>query len=121
MIALTQEQADKTVTTLVDAGFAGAILAVMVAPVLLMVVKGAQKRQEQSDAREDRAATARMEREARLVTALEESVRQQRVALEQWRGFEVEEKQTHAAIISNMAQMTHTLATISNRLGKSSE
>lgn len=116
MIYLTQAQADRTVTSLTDAGFAGAILAVLVAPVLLVLVKGAQKRQEASDAREEKESSARQEREGRLVSSLTMAVDQQRAALEQWRIFELEEKQTHTAILATLGQMTQTLANIAERI-----
>jgi len=112
-LRLTQEAADKTLTNLYDAGLAGAILALLVAPVLLALVRGSQKRQEATDAREDRDAAARQERETQLVRSLVASVEQQK---EEWRAFETEEKQTHSAILTNLAQMTTTLAKIADKL-----
>lgn len=115
-LRLTQEAADKTLTNLYDAGLAGAILALLVAPVLLALVRGAQKRQEATDAREDRDAAARQERETQLVRSLVASVEQQKEALQQWRSFETEEKQTHSAILTNLAQLTTTLAKIADKI-----
>lgn len=116
MSTLTQAAADKTLSNLADAGLAGAILAIMVAPVLLVLVRGSQKRQEATDSREERESAARQEREGRLVTALVASVEQQKEALTQWRAFETEEKATHQAILANLGQLTTTLAQIASSI-----
>jgi hypothetical protein len=113
---VTQEAADKTLTNLADAGLAGAILAIMVAPVLLVLVRGSQKRQEATDARDERDAVARRERESRLVDALVASVQHQKEAIAQWREFESEEKVTHQAILANLGQLTATLAQIASSI-----
>lgn len=113
---ITQTAADGALNGLLQWGVGGVILAVFVAPTFLILVRGAQKREEERARRDEDERRERNERERRLVDALVASVDQQKAALEEWRRFEGTEEKTHAALLQGIAQIGATLASISERM-----
>lgn len=109
MSNITVQSADQALSGLLQWGIGGAILAVFVAPTFLLLVRSAQKREDARQARDDVEASARREREMKLVDALAKSVEQQRIALEQWRAFESAEEKTHAAILAGLSSIADRL------------
>jgi len=109
MSSLTVQSADQALSGLLQWGIGGAILAVFVAPTFYLMVRSAQKREEGRQSRDDIEATARREREMKLVDALTKSVEQQRIALDQWRAFEAAEEKTHAAILASLSAIADRL------------
>lgn len=119
--------ADDASTNLLQYGFGGAVLAIFVVPVFYIMARSAQNREAARLAIEQKEHQARLDRETRenelraesqrkLIDALVASVDSQKLALEQWRRFEEQEERTHAALLAGMAQVTATLAQISERL-----
>ena len=115
-LRITQAALDTSVNSLLQWGIGGAILLIFVAPTFLLMVKGAQKREDERVARDAEERKAQSEREHKLIDALVASVEQQKAALEQWRAFEEREEKTHAALLSGMAQLTTSLASIADRV-----
>ena len=109
MTAITQQAADQSMSSLLQWGIGGAILAVFVAPTFWVMVRAVQKREDARQARDDEDNKARREREMKLVDTLSKSVEQQRLALEQWRSFEAQEEKTHAAILAGLQALTDRL------------
>lgn len=119
--------ADDATNSLLQWGIGGAVLVVLVVPIFYGFARAAQAReaarlaqeQKESDARlvrENREAELKAESQRKLIDALVASVDSQKLALEQWRRFEEQEEKTHAALLAGMAQVTATLAQISERL-----
>lgn len=69
-LELTQEAADRALGSLLEWGVGGAILAVFVAPTFLLMVRGAQKREDARAQRDAEDARRHMEREDKLVAML---------------------------------------------------
>lgn len=113
---MSPQAADAALGGLAQWGIGGAILAVLVAPVFLMMVRGAQKREDDRGKRDEEDIRARREREGKLVDALVASVEQQKMALEQWRAFEVKEERVHEAMMVTLSQVTAHLGSIADRL-----
>jgi hypothetical protein len=127
-MSLTQQAADKVTTDLMQYGFGGAILAVFVAPILFVLVKSSQRREEERIAAEKAERERQAKREDRLLASLEQSVDQQRQALEQQRAFELGEQSIHSAITQSLAKMHDhqektavTLAKIGENLQESTQ
>ena len=101
--------ADDVATSLASYGLAGAILAVLVAPVLWVLVKGSQQREDER-ARTDRDDhKSRNDRAERMLQALETTVANQAEAIAEWRRYSQEEAQTHAAILRGLDKIADKL------------
>jgi hypothetical protein len=113
------EAADASMNSLLGWGIGGIILAVFVAPTFWLMVKSAQKREDERSDRDDRESKERGDREAKLVEALSRSVEQQRVALEQWQRFEADERATHQTLTSGFASVAAAMDKVVDRLDAS--
>ena len=101
-----QQAADKVTSDLMQYGMAGTVLAVFVAPVLFVLVKSAQRRDEERIKQDADDRKRQNDREDRLVLVLQQSVEQQRQALELQRQFEVNEQGVHQALAAALREMS---------------
>jgi uncharacterized protein HemX len=92
--------ADDVASSLASYGLAGAILAALVAPVLYVLVKAQQKREDAQVAADTKEAERRALREEKLLDALVTSVKNQREAIDEWKHYTKGEEQTHASILA---------------------
>lgn len=100
-----QAAADKVQTDLASYGLAGAILAVLVAPILRILVKATQKRDDARASADKEEATRRAHREDKMLESLVESVANQREAFDAWKAYAAEERQTHAALLASFERL----------------
>jgi hypothetical protein len=116
---------DKSMDSLLSWGVGGVILAVFVAPTFWLMVKSAQKREEDRSKREDEDAKLNAARVDKLIDALAKSVEQQKAALDQWRLFEAQEEKVHSALLAGLSQITTSLqaqqAAVANTAATQSE
>lgn len=115
------QAADQSMNSLLGWGIGGVILAVFVAPTFWLMVKTAQKRDDERSTRDVEESKARSLREDKLVEALAKSVEQQRDALDQWLRFEEEEKTIHLSLIDRFDSIVSALQKINDRLESSAE
>lgn len=108
--------ADSVTADLASYGLAGAILAVLVAPVLYVLVRSSQKREEDRGRMDAEETRRRGEREDKLLNALVASVAQQKEALELRRVYETSEERVHSTILSGIQQITVTQENIARTL-----
>jgi predicted nucleic acid-binding protein len=97
--------ADEVSGSLASYGLAGAILAVMVAPVLWALVKATQKRDDERSIQDREDAKARNDRAERMLVALETSVEHQKEAVAEWRAYVKSEEAVHAAIMQGLERL----------------
>ncbi len=104
-----QAAADKVQNDLASYGLAGAILAVLVAPVLWVLVKGSQTREDERTRADRDDHKARNERAERMLQALETTVANQAEAISEWRRYSAEEAVTHASILRGLDKIADKL------------
>jgi len=108
-MANLQQAADKVTTDLMQYGLAGAVLATLVAPVLYVLVKSSQKREEDRSKHDEQERQRQALREDRLLSTLQQSVDQQGKALEAQRAFEVGEQAIHHSLTTTLKDVSDKL------------
>lgn len=102
--------AEEVATSLASYGLAGAILAGLVAPLVWFLVKGSQKREDDRAAIDREENKERNARAERMLQALETTVKNQSVAMEEWRRYAAEESLTHTSIIRGIDRLVTKIA-----------
>ena len=94
--------ADEVLSGMASYGLPGAILAGLVAPMMWILVKGAQKREDDRLGVDLEIVKERNARSERMLQALELTVKNQTEAMAEWRRYSAEETAIHNAIISSL-------------------